>query len=59
VLEDLVPVRGIAVELRVSEKITSAFTALPKKAAKLARKKGVVSVAGVEVSCHAMVVFRY
>jgi hypothetical protein len=59
VLEDLVPVRGIAVELRVPEKIASAFTALPKKTAKLARKKGVVSVAGVEVSCHTMVVFRY
>ena len=59
VLEDLVPVRGVTVELRVPEKISSAFTALPKKAAKLARSKGVVSVAGVTVSCHTMVVFRY
>jgi len=59
VLEDLVPVRGVTVELRVPEKITSAFTALPKKTAKLLRGKGVVSVAGVEVAGHAMVVFRY
>jgi hypothetical protein len=59
VLEDLVPVRGVTVELRVPEKITAAFTALPKKTAKLVRGKGVVSVAGVEVSCHTMVVFRY
>jgi hypothetical protein len=59
VLEDLVPVRGVTVELRVPEKITAAFTALPKKTAKLTRGKGVVSVAGVTVSCHTMVVFRY
>jgi hypothetical protein len=59
VLEDLVPVHGVTVELRVPEKITAAFTALPKKTAKLVRGKGVVSVAGVEVSCHTMVVFRY
>jgi len=52
-------VRGVTVELRVPEKITAAFTALPKKTAKLARGKGVVSVAGVTVSCHTMVVFRY
>jgi hypothetical protein len=59
VLEDLVPVRGVTVELKVPEKITAAFTALPKKTAKLVRGKGVVSVANVEVSCHTMVVFRY
>ena len=59
VLEDLVPVQGVTVELRVPEKITAAFTALPKKTAKLARGKGAVSVAGVTVSCHTMVVFRY
>jgi hypothetical protein len=59
VLEDQVPVRGVTVELRVPEKIVQAFTALPKKAAKLVRGKGVVSVAGVEVAGHAMVVFRY
>jgi hypothetical protein len=59
VLEDFVPVLVVAVELRVPEKITAAFTALPQKAAKLVRGKGVVSVSGVEVSGHAMVVFRY
>jgi hypothetical protein len=59
VLEDLVPVLVVTVELRVPEKITAAFTALPKKTAKLVRGKGVVSVAGVAVSCHTMVVFRY
>ncbi len=47
-------------DLRVPEKITGAFTALPQKPAKLVRGKGrVVSVAGVEVAGHAMVVFRY
>ena len=51
--------RGVTVELRVPEKITAAFTALPKKAVKLVRNKGAVSVAGVMVSCHTMVVFRY
>ena len=59
VLEDLVPVRGVTVELRAPEKITQAFTALPQKPVKLVRGKGVVSVAGVEVAGHAMVVFRY
>lgn len=60
VLEDLVRVRVPAVELRVPEKIASAFTALPVKSAKLLRGKGgVVSVANVEVAGHAMVVFRY
>jgi len=59
VLEDFVPVRGVTVELRAPERIAAAFTALPKKAAKLARGKGVVSVANVEVPCHTMVVFRY
>jgi hypothetical protein len=59
VLEDLVPVRGLTVELRVPEKITAAFTAVPKKNVKLSRGKGVVSVAGVAVCCHTMVVFRY
>ena len=59
VLEDFVPVRGVTVELRVPEKIVGAFTALPQKPAKLVRGKGVVSVAGVEVAGHAMVVFRY
>jgi hypothetical protein len=59
VLEDFVPVRGVTVELRVPEKITAAFTALPKKTARLVRGKGVVSVPGVEVCGHTMVVFRY
>jgi hypothetical protein len=59
VLEDLVPVLVVTVELRVPEKITAAFTAVPKKNVKLSRGKGVVSVAGVAVCCHTMVVFRY
>lgn len=59
VIEDLVPVRDVAVRVRVPERIRRAFVAPGMKTLELTRRGGSVSVRVDEVCGHAAVVLEY
>ena len=59
VIEDLVPITDVPVQLRVPEKIKKASTAPDKKALRMKKSRGTVSVTVPRVECHAAVVFEY
>ena len=59
VIEDLVPLRDVAVELRVRERIRKAHLIPGKKPVTLKRSAGAVKLTVPEVACHQAVVFEY
>jgi hypothetical protein len=59
VIEDLVPLRNVPVELRVSEKIRRVHLVPQEKPLPVRRLRGAVRVIVPEVACHQAVVFQY